>query len=165
MPTATYAGQEVTVDDEGFFTDPTTDALDLGNLRNDDQGAVSLVLEPDTGRWQFVDIPYQSPDLEYSRAVAVAASFAPQSMQNDASAGLARPQDGHEGGVTRPPSERFFSPWRRSIRGPRHRGEARRVGTSGGPILGVDSAEVPPTLMGWVGTWRPRTDSNRRRAP
>ncbi len=54
--------------DEGFFIDPTTDALDLGNLRRDDQGAVSLVLDPDSGKWHFADIPYQAPELEYSRA-------------------------------------------------------------------------------------------------
>jgi hypothetical protein len=53
---------------DGFFTDPTTDALDLGNLRSDDQGAVSLVLEPESGAYRFVDIPYQQSELEYSRA-------------------------------------------------------------------------------------------------
>ncbi|HEY4220803.1 MAG TPA: transglutaminase domain-containing protein, partial [Myxococcota bacterium] len=50
--------------EQGYFTDPTTDALDLGNLRSDDQGAVSLVLEPEGPTWHFEDIPYQSSEFE-----------------------------------------------------------------------------------------------------
>src|SRR6185437_5167889 len=51
--------------DEGFFIDTTTNGLDIGNVRTDDQGALSLVIEPESGRWQFVPIPYQSADIEY----------------------------------------------------------------------------------------------------
>jgi hypothetical protein len=51
--------------DEPFFMDPTSDGLDLGNLRGDDQGALALVLDPTTGTWAFVPIPYQSPELQY----------------------------------------------------------------------------------------------------
>ncbi len=51
--------------DEGFFLDPTVNGLDLGNLRLDDQGAESLVLDTRTGKWEFLPIPYQSPDLEF----------------------------------------------------------------------------------------------------
>jgi hypothetical protein len=47
------------------FIDPTSDGLDLGNLRPDDQGALSLVLDPDSGAFEFVPIPYQSPELSY----------------------------------------------------------------------------------------------------
>jgi hypothetical protein len=50
--------------EQGFFIDPTTDALDLGSLRSDDQGAVSLVLEPEGNAWRFEDIPFQAPELE-----------------------------------------------------------------------------------------------------
>lgn len=53
--------------DAGFFMDPTTDGLDMGNLRDDDQGATALVLDPDDGRWEFMDIPYQTADLSYFR--------------------------------------------------------------------------------------------------
>ncbi|HHH31060.1 MAG TPA: hypothetical protein ENK57_22315 [Polyangiaceae bacterium] len=53
--------------EEGFFMDPTTDGLDMGNLRGDDQGATALVLDPEDGQWAFIEIPYQSPDLTYYR--------------------------------------------------------------------------------------------------
>ncbi len=51
--------------DEGFFIDTTTNGLDIGNIRTDDEGALSLVIDPESGRWEFVPIPYQSADLEY----------------------------------------------------------------------------------------------------
>jgi hypothetical protein len=51
--------------DKPMFLDPTSDGLDLGNLRGDDQGALSLVLDPDKGEWSFIPIPYQAPELEY----------------------------------------------------------------------------------------------------
>jgi tetratricopeptide (TPR) repeat protein len=50
---------------EGFFIDPTTDGLDVGNLRSDDQGALSLVIDPRSDGFQFVPIPYQPPELQY----------------------------------------------------------------------------------------------------
>ena len=53
--------------DEGFFMDPTTDALDLDNLRSDDQGVTSLVLDPESGEWRFVEIPFRSSDEEMQR--------------------------------------------------------------------------------------------------
>jgi predicted Zn-dependent protease len=52
--------------DEAFFIDTTTNGLDIGNTRSDDEGAQSLVLDKD-GRWEFVAIPYQSPELELAR--------------------------------------------------------------------------------------------------
>jgi len=51
--------------DAPFFLDPTSDGLDMGNLRADDQGATSLVMDPETRRWEFIDIPYQAPDLQF----------------------------------------------------------------------------------------------------
>lgn len=47
---------------EGFFVDPTADALDLSSLRNDDVGTRSLVYNPVDSSYQWVDVPYQSPD-------------------------------------------------------------------------------------------------------
>ncbi len=49
---------------EGFFIDTTTNGLDIGNLRSDDQGATSLVLDPKTGAFDLVQIPYQEPELD-----------------------------------------------------------------------------------------------------
>ena len=51
--------------DKPMFLDPTSDGLDLGNLRGDDQGALALVLDPESGKWEFREIPYQAPDLQY----------------------------------------------------------------------------------------------------
>jgi tetratricopeptide (TPR) repeat protein len=53
---------------EGFFMDPTTEGLDIGNLRSDDQGAWSLVLDPVRDRHQFLQIPYQAPEQETNHA-------------------------------------------------------------------------------------------------
>ncbi len=58
------------------FVDATTNGLDVGNLRADDQGTTSLVIDPlvKTG-WQFVDIPFRpaAQEAEQSRFdVAVA---------------------------------------------------------------------------------------------
>ncbi len=53
--------------EQGFFMDPTVDGVDLGSLRQDDQGATSLVLDPDSGTHRFYDIPYQPADLEQQR--------------------------------------------------------------------------------------------------
>jgi hypothetical protein len=53
--------------DEAFFLDPTSDGLDVGNLPPVDQGATSLVLDPDSGVWEMIPIPFQSPKLTYSR--------------------------------------------------------------------------------------------------
>jgi tetratricopeptide (TPR) repeat protein len=51
--------------DQPFFMDPTSDGLDMGNLRADDQGALALVMDPETGKWEFREIPYQTPELQY----------------------------------------------------------------------------------------------------
>jgi tetratricopeptide (TPR) repeat protein len=63
--------------EEGFFMDPTTDGLDMGNLRSDDQGTLSLVLDPETGRHRFIDIPYQGPERQNNECdIAVAVTGA-----------------------------------------------------------------------------------------
>jgi hypothetical protein len=59
-----YAPRQAGID-EGFFIDTTTNGLDIGNMRTDDEGALSLVMEPDSGRWEFLPIPYQSAELEF----------------------------------------------------------------------------------------------------
>jgi hypothetical protein len=51
--------------EQGFFMDPTTDGLDIGNLREDDQGATALVLDSTSGRFEFLDIPYQEPARQF----------------------------------------------------------------------------------------------------
>jgi tetratricopeptide (TPR) repeat protein len=57
--------------DQGFFLDTTTNGLNLGNLRGDDQGATSLVLGDKEG-FDFLQIPYQPVDLEYQKhAIAI----------------------------------------------------------------------------------------------
>ncbi|MEY4544522.1 MAG: hypothetical protein RL685_717 [Pseudomonadota bacterium] len=53
--------------ESSFFLDPTTDGLDMGNLRSDDQGALSLVTDLEGKGYRFELIPYQSPGLEYQR--------------------------------------------------------------------------------------------------
>jgi tetratricopeptide (TPR) repeat protein len=53
--------------DEGFFIDTTTNGLDIGNMRLDDEGALSLVIEPDSGRYEFIPIPYQPVDNEFTK--------------------------------------------------------------------------------------------------
>ena len=50
-----------------FFLDPTADGLDVGNLQPVDQGALSLVLDPDSGAWEMIPIPYDPPELSYVR--------------------------------------------------------------------------------------------------
>jgi transglutaminase-like putative cysteine protease/tetratricopeptide (TPR) repeat protein len=50
-----------------LFLDATVDALDLWNLRADDQGAAGLVLDPKTGSWSWADIPFQEPTFQSQR--------------------------------------------------------------------------------------------------
>ena len=45
--------------DDGYFVDPTASTLEIGTLPWMDQGAASLVMEPFTDEWSFIDIPYQ----------------------------------------------------------------------------------------------------------
>src|SRR5262249_38602339 len=51
--------------ERGSFLDPTSDGLDMGNLRPDDQGALALVMDPETGKWEWRQIPYQAPEQDY----------------------------------------------------------------------------------------------------
>ncbi|MFT3765320.1 MAG: transglutaminase domain-containing protein [Minicystis sp.] len=51
--------------DEGFFIDTTTNGLDVGNARTDDEGALSLVIDPVSGKWEFIPIPYQPAEFEH----------------------------------------------------------------------------------------------------
>jgi len=51
--------------ESAFFLDPTTDALDMGNLRGDDQGALALVMDSAGTSYRFIPIPYQAPELEF----------------------------------------------------------------------------------------------------
>jgi hypothetical protein len=53
--------------DTPFFTDPTVDALDLWSLREDDQGSAALVLNPTSGKWTWLDIPFQAPEYKQQR--------------------------------------------------------------------------------------------------
>jgi transglutaminase-like putative cysteine protease len=51
--------------ENAFFLDPTTDALDMGNLRGDDQGALALVMDSEGTNYRFIPIPYQPAELEF----------------------------------------------------------------------------------------------------
>ena len=53
--------------ESGFFMDPTVDLLEIGSLREDDQGATALKLDIGTGKYEFIDIPYQSPELNFQK--------------------------------------------------------------------------------------------------
>jgi cellulose synthase operon protein C len=53
--------------EKGFFMDPTVDLLEIGNLRNDNQGATALVLDHVSGEYKFKEIPYQSPEYNYQK--------------------------------------------------------------------------------------------------
>ncbi len=67
----------------GYFMDPTTDGLDMGNLRPDDQGATALVLDTASGEWAFHDIPYQPADLTYYRCEIAVAVTDPEHARAD----------------------------------------------------------------------------------
>ena len=52
-----------------FFVDATTDGLDVGSLRADDQGAWSLVLDPlKKEGYAFIQIPLRPADEQYARS-------------------------------------------------------------------------------------------------
>ena len=71
--------------EKSFFLDPTTDGLDLGILRNDDQGALSLVLNPETGNWAFIPIPYQEASEQwehYNLDIEIAGAKAAEAKMN-----------------------------------------------------------------------------------
>lgn len=50
-----------------LFLDPTADRQDMGVLREDDQGAVGLVIDPAGKKWRFVPIPYQAPEFQVQK--------------------------------------------------------------------------------------------------
>jgi tetratricopeptide (TPR) repeat protein len=51
-----------------FFIDATTDGLDIGSLRSDDQGTLSLVIDPSAkDGFDLVTIPYRPPAEEYTK--------------------------------------------------------------------------------------------------
>lgn len=52
--------------DAGRFYDPTVDALDIQVLRHDDQGTLSLVLDPVKGKHYWQPIPYQGAAMDYT---------------------------------------------------------------------------------------------------
>ena len=66
--------------DTPFFLDATVDALDLWNLRDDDQGAAGLVVDPKTGLWSWIDIPYQEPSFQSQRLKVDVAIASPESV-------------------------------------------------------------------------------------
>jgi tetratricopeptide (TPR) repeat protein len=53
--------------EEAFFVDPTVDALDLWSLREDDQGASAIVFDTKSGKWSWIDIPYQAPEYKIQK--------------------------------------------------------------------------------------------------
>ena len=53
--------------ENGFFMDPTVDLLEIGSLREDDQGTIALKLDVDTGKYEFIDVPYQSPEMNFQK--------------------------------------------------------------------------------------------------
>ncbi len=52
---------------EGYFVDPTVDLLEIGSLREDDQGTTALVLDVDTGEHKFMDILFQKPEMNFQK--------------------------------------------------------------------------------------------------
>jgi tetratricopeptide (TPR) repeat protein len=82
--------------DAPFFMDPTVDALDLWSLREDDQGSAALVLDPPSGKWTWIDIPFQTPDYKLSHWTANVAIDAPDHVH--ASSHLAV-RGGHASGL------------------------------------------------------------------
>lgn len=53
--------------EKGYFLDPTVDLLELGSLREDDQGTTALVLNVDSGEYKFMDIPFQKPEMNFQK--------------------------------------------------------------------------------------------------
>jgi len=51
---------------EPLFVDSTPDTLDLVTLRPDDQGTWALVIEPKSGEWEFVEIPFRPAEEQYT---------------------------------------------------------------------------------------------------
>ena len=47
--------------EQGFFLDPTADALDITSMRHDDVGTLSLVYDPIDSSFEWREVPYQTP--------------------------------------------------------------------------------------------------------
>jgi hypothetical protein len=52
--------------DAGFFLDATPDTLDLSTLRPDDQGTWAMTIDPISGRWEFVEIPFAPAESQFT---------------------------------------------------------------------------------------------------
>jgi hypothetical protein len=50
--------------EKGRFFDPTVDALDVGHLREDDQGTWSFVLDL-KGGYAWKHVPFQAAEIDY----------------------------------------------------------------------------------------------------
>jgi hypothetical protein len=82
----------------GYFLDPTTDGLDMGNLRADDQGALALVMDGEGSGYRFIPIPYQPPELDYEnyrldvtiKSPSEASALSTIEVRGDNAAGLRR---------------------------------------------------------------------------
>ncbi len=67
------------------FIDNTVDALDVGNLRWDDQGASSLLLDPKSGEFRWLDIPHQGPSYErFDQQIAISIDASGAAKMTDA---------------------------------------------------------------------------------
>ena len=52
--------------DAGFFLDATPDTLDLATLRPDDQGTWAMTIDPVSGKWEFVQIPFAPAESQFT---------------------------------------------------------------------------------------------------
>ena len=50
----------------GFFVDATPDTLDLATLRPDDQGTWAMTIDPTSGKWEFVQIPFAPAESQFT---------------------------------------------------------------------------------------------------
>jgi len=53
--------------EEGQFYDSTSDALDVDVLRSDDPGTISLVLNEEEKTFEWIEIPFQGPEMNSSK--------------------------------------------------------------------------------------------------
>jgi cellulose synthase operon protein C len=56
--------------DAGTFLDATPDTLDLATLRPDDQGTSAMTIDPVSGKWEFVDIPFAPAESQFTLRTA-----------------------------------------------------------------------------------------------
>jgi cellulose synthase operon protein C len=52
--------------DAAIFLDATPDTLDLATLRPDDQGTSAMTIDPVSGKWEFVDIPFAPAESQFT---------------------------------------------------------------------------------------------------